>query len=89
MIVLIITWIYFKQNVIYFFNFETYEYINIKKYEQQSNEVAIQFDSNGKPTNYIDKEYLYAFPGMETAIYIILTILEFVPHKFKYSSRID
>ncbi|CAD8104711.1 unnamed protein product [Paramecium sonneborni] len=46
--------------------------------------VPTEFDYYGNAVRYADKNILYALPAVMTISYIILTILQFVPHRFNY-----
>lgn len=75
LITFVLTWVYFKSEV---------RMVIKIQYEELPREVPIEFDVNGKVVRKESKEFLYAFPGIETMAYILLSVLQFVPHRFRY-----
>jgi len=53
-------------------------------YDEIYPEVPIAFDQYGKAITYGSKSFLFAFPGIHTLIYLILSILGRYPQIIKY-----
>lgn len=51
--------------------------------------VPIQFTLEGQPEKYGEKNLLFAFPGVHTLLYCLLTIMSCYPNKFKYPIMIN
>lgn len=48
------------------------------------NQVPTEFNYEGEVVRYADKNILLVLPGVETLIYIMITVLQLVPHRFNY-----
>ncbi|KAM3140874.1 hypothetical protein pb186bvf_007101 [Paramecium bursaria] len=61
----------------------TWTYFN-KIFNDLPQQVPTDFDFGGEVQRKADKNFLYALPVFDTIVYILITILQFVPHKLKY-----